>query len=122
MDYRQQEQIDNYHSGQMSAEEIASFESKLSSDPALKAESDFQKEIVNGLKEYRKTQLKARLDAVDLTPSWMEFAQQSTLMKSFGGVAIATLIGAGIYFGAESSKENLADDEIIIDAPSLRES
>lgn len=117
MDYRQLEQIDNYHSGRMTPEEVIAFEKELATNPELKAESDLQREVVNGLKEFRKTQLKARLDAIDVTPSWIEFAQQSTLMKSFGGVAVATLIGAGIYFNAERIETPSMDNDIVIDAP-----
>ncbi len=104
----QQDQIDKieqYHSGNMSPEETALFEKELASDPALKAESDFQSEIINGIKEYRKSQLKTRLDAIDVSPGWIEFAQQSSLVKSFGGIAVATAIGSGVYFFADSKKE-----------------
>lgn len=117
MDYRQLEQIDNYHSGRMTPEEVIAFEKELATNPELKAESDLQREVVNGLKEFRKTQLKTRLDAIDVTPSWIEFAQQSTLMKSFGGVAVATFIGAGIYFNAERIETPSMDNDIVIDAP-----
>ncbi|MEP5612398.1 MAG: hypothetical protein ABJP45_09125 [Cyclobacteriaceae bacterium] len=99
------ERIEEYHSGNMSPEETASFEKELNSDPSLKAESNFQSDIINGIKEYRKTQLKTRLNAIDVSPGWMEFAQQSALVKSFGGLAVATAIGSGVYFLAET-KEN----------------
>ncbi len=89
----------------MSPEEAASFEKELAADPSLKAESDFQSEIINGIKEYRKSQLKLRLDAIDVSPGWFEFAQQSTLVKSFGGIALATAIGSGVYFLADTKEE-----------------
>lgn len=101
------ERIEEYHSGNMSPEETASFEKELDSDPSLKAESNFQSDIVNGIKEYRKTQLKTRLNAIDVSPGWMEFAQQSALVKSFGGLAVATAIGSGVYLLADT-KEDLA--------------
>ncbi|MEO9485306.1 MAG: hypothetical protein ABJG47_17745 [Ekhidna sp.] len=96
-----QEQIDNYHSGRMNESEMADFENLLESDPAMKSESNLQSDIVSGLKEYRKNQLKSRLDAIDVGPTWMEFAQQSVLMKSMGGVIIASIIGTGIYLYGE---------------------
>ena len=92
------EQIDNYHSGRMSEPEMADFEKILESEPAIKAESDLQSDIVNGLKEYRKLELKTRLDAIKVGLTWIEFAQQSTLVKSLGGVVVASLIGTGIYY------------------------
>ena len=95
------DQIDNYHSGRMNESEMADFENMLESDPALKAESDFQSDIVSGLKEYRKMELKSRLDGINVGPTWIEFAQQSALMKSLGGVMVASIIGTGIYFYGE---------------------
>lgn len=117
MDYRLQDKIDNYHSGLMSSEEMVKFESDLTSDPSLKTESDLQGEIIEGLKQYRKSELKARLNAVDLAPSWVEFVQQSTLMKSFGGVAVATVIGAGIYFYGEPVDELPAGADVVVEGP-----
>ncbi|WP_436517093.1 hypothetical protein [Ekhidna sp. To15] len=95
------DQIDNYHSGRMNESEMADFASKLESDPAIKAESDFQSDIISGLKEYRKLELKSRLDAINVGPTWIEFAQQSALMKSLGGIVVASVIGTGIYFYGE---------------------
>lgn len=90
--------------GNMSPDDAASFEKELASDPALKAESDFQSNIINGIREHRKMTLKSRLDAIDISPGWMEFAQQSALVKSFGGIAIASIIGSGVYFIAQETK------------------
>lgn len=119
MNYRLQEKIDDFHAGRMTPEQISSFENEIAKDPSLVSESNFQKEIVDGLKEYRKSQLKSRLDAIDVAPTWFEFAQQSTLLKSFGGVAIATIIGAGVYLYAEPSEENVSS-EMVISAPVLQ--
>ncbi len=120
MSHRNQiEQIEEYHRGNLSPEEMASFEKELAGNPELNAESEFQADIINGLKEVRKGQLKARLDAIDVSPGWVEFAQQSVLVKSFGGVAIATLIGTGVYMLADKpeklvEKEELAKVESIV--------
>lgn len=109
MSHRYQiEKIEEYHRGTMSSEEMAAFERDLAADPSLKAESDLQSQIIGGLKEYRKTQLKARLDAIDVAPGWIEFAQQSALVKSFGGIAIATLIGTGVLLLGEDKSEELS--------------
>lgn len=110
MPYKElQEKIEHYHSGNMSAGDKTSFENEIASNPELKAESDFQSDIINGIKEYRKTQLKTRLDAIDVSPGWIEFARQSALVKSFGGVAVASLIGSAVYFYAEAKVEEPAE-------------
>ncbi len=116
MNTRLQDKFDQYHTGRMSPEEHHAFERELESDPSLQAESDFQSDIINGLKDYRKLELKSRLNAVDISPVWYDFVQHSTLMKSFGGVAVATLIGTGVFFLAEPRNVETAT-EVIIDAP-----
>lgn len=112
------DKIEQYHGGNMSAEDMASFEKELAADPTLKAESDFQSTIIKEIKEYRKTQLKTRLNAIDVSPGWIEFVQHSTLVKSFGGVAVATAIGSGVYFFAEKDPELVeepANQEVTIE-------
>lgn len=111
-----QELIDQYHSGQMSPEQMIDFEKELASNPELKSESDFQSDIISGLKEVRKAELKTRLNAIDVHSSWLEFAQQSTLIKSFGGVALATLIGSGVYLYAD--KEETFENQVAIEISS----
>ena len=96
---------------------MASFEKQLESDPALKAESDLQADIVGGLKEYRKLELKARLDAINVGPTWMEFMGQSALMKSMGGVIVASLIGTGIYLYGEQDEQVESGATVTINAP-----
>lgn len=107
------EKIEQYHSGNMSAGDIASFENEIASNPELKVESDFQSDIVNGIKEYRKTQLKTRLDTINVSPGWIEFARQSALVKSFGGVAIASLIGSAVYFYADSKVDKPTETPLL---------
>ncbi|MEP1032882.1 hypothetical protein [Ekhidna sp.] len=114
-----QEQIDNYHSGKMSESEMTDFENMLESDPSIKAESDFQSDIVSGLKEYRKLELKSRLDAINVGPTWIEFAQQSALMKSLGGVIVASIIGTGIYFYGKKSDLPISGETATVVAPKV---
>ena len=117
------EKIEAYHAGDMSEIEQASFEKELASNPDLASESQFQGEIINGIKEYRKEQLKSRLDAIDVSPGWMEFVQQSALVKSFGGLAVATLVGSGVFYLAESKEETAPKMDVAeiatIDAPEI---
>ncbi|WP_372530119.1 hypothetical protein [Ekhidna sp.] len=101
----------------MSEQEIAAFQKQLEADPALKAESDLQGDVIGGLKEYRKLELKSRLDAINVGPTWVEFVQQSALMKSMGGVIVASIIGTGIYFMGESKEEIESTEPITITAP-----
>lgn len=113
----EKEQIDNYHAGKMNDAERAEFESQLDADPTLKAESDFQADIVSGLKEYRKKELKSRLDAIDVGPTWMEFVGQSALMKSMGGVIVASIIGSSIYLFGDKGMQVEGTPIAVIEAP-----
>ncbi|MEM6736130.1 MAG: hypothetical protein AAGC64_08870 [Bacteroidota bacterium] len=101
----------------MNHKEAKLFEEELAGDPSLQAESNFQREIITGLKDYRKAQLKADLDAIDLSPKWFEPIQQSAFLKSLGGVALATLIGTGIYLVVEPELANSENQNVVIDAP-----
>ena len=112
-----QNQIDNYHSGRMSESEMTDFERMLESDPAFKAESDLQSDIVSGLKEYRKLELKSRLDAINISSTWVEFVQQSTLLKSLGGIILISVIGTGIYFYGEEPETMIPPRPITVEVP-----
>ena len=103
------EKIEQYHSGNMSSEDVVAFEKELVSNPALKSESDFQSDIISGIKEYRRTQLKSRLNGIDVSSGWMEFARQSSLIKTFGGIALATLIGSGVYFLVDKESKEVVN-------------
>ena len=103
MNTRLQEKIDQYHAGRLSSDEMSVLEKELASDPSLQAESNFQSDIINGLKEFRKSELKSRLNGIEVNPAWFDFIQQSTLLKSFGGVAVATLIGTGVFLSASNN-------------------
>ncbi len=107
MRYQEQiDQIDLYHAGQMSPEQEIAFEKELMSDPSLRAESDFQSDIINGLKEYRKLQLKARLDAIEVPTGLLAVAQQSVWVKTIGGIAVASLIGMGFFLNTERESDS----------------
>lgn len=112
-----QEKIDLYHSGRMNHKEAKLFEEELAGDPSLQAESNFQSEIITGLKDYRKAQLKADLNAIDVSPRWFEHIQQPTFLKSMGGVALVTLVGVGIYLVTEPELANSENQRVVIDAP-----
>ncbi len=83
-----EELLHRYFEGQLSEKEIISLNDALKSDPSLKQEFDFQTEVVRGLKNYRKQQLKMRLESVKVPGSLL-----ATLLSSNGIVAtVATTI------------------------------
>mgnify|MGYP006274291215 CR=1 FL=1 len=112
------QKIENYLTGNMSAEESSQFEEILRSDPAVRQEMDFQRSVIEGVKQYRKQQIKASLSEVTISP-WTNFLS-SGLGKAAIGIIVPTLIGGTIYLTTttgDSSEELSIGKEIIIDAP-----
>lgn len=90
--------VNKYLEGGMTGSEQYIFEDQLTSDPLLKAEFEHQNEIVNGLKEFRKTQLKTRLNNITVGPGIIGVLSQSASMKTLSYVVTSVLVGAGSYY------------------------
>ncbi len=89
--------IDSYLSGRMNSSEQAEFEIMLESDPLLKEEFNFQQDIVGGLKEFRKDQLKNRLNQVTVGVGITGLLMNSGIGKLVAAVGTLGLIGIGAY-------------------------
>lgn len=61
------ELIDDYLTNRLSEQDRKSFEQQMDSNPALKADVELQKEIINGLKAARAAELKAMLNKVPIS-------------------------------------------------------
>lgn len=74
----------------------------------------FEQTVVEGISQYRKAELKARLDAIEIGSGWMGIGQlgSSALVKSVGGVLVASLVGVSAYF-VFTGEENITSPEII---------
>lgn len=90
--------VTKYLEGGMTGSEQYIFEDQITSDPLLKAEFEHQNEVVNGLKEFRKTQLKARLNNITVGPGIIGVLSQSASMKTLSYVVTSILVGAGSYY------------------------
>ncbi len=117
MDLNQHNQIEAYLSGQMTPEEVSQFESLLEVNPELQQQLTFQSEVINGIGQYRKTELKARLDALDPTPAWWTIAQLSPVGQFIGGGIIVGFLGIGTYFVVNEQSADLPTEGIEITAP-----
>ena len=101
MNLNQHQQIEKYLSGQMSPEEASLFESQLDVNPELRQEMNFQSDVIQGISEYRKLQLKARLDSINVTSSWWTSLQYSSVAQYIGSAVLVAMIGGGIYWWAD---------------------
>ena len=108
-----QHQIDAYLRDELNPGELKEFESLMDKDPSFAQQVQFEQNIAKGLSEVRKAELKARLDAIDVSPvSWVGGLGQlanNAVVKTLGGIAAASVIGVMIYNSNEPSEENQAD-------------
>lgn len=87
--------IDAYLDNDMNPEELQRFEQQLSSNAELKRELGFQQELIVGIQQARRLELKARLDNVAVGGN--SVGQSLTLSKVITGIIILGLVGWGIY-------------------------
>jgi hypothetical protein len=109
MNLNQQQQIESYLSGQMSPEDASLFEAQVEVNPELRQEMNFQTEVIRGISEYRKIQLKTRLDAINVSANWWTTLQYSTLGQYIGGAIVVALIGGGVYWWADKWSDDTAN-------------
>ncbi|MGK7393943.1 MAG: hypothetical protein ACNS62_05205 [Candidatus Cyclobacteriaceae bacterium M3_2C_046] len=106
------DQIEKYLEDQLSGTEKLDFERKLQQDPLLKNEFDWQKDMVESIKQFRKSELKSRLNAIKVGPS-----PYVHILKIAASVTTASLltIGAYNYFSNSDnvSPINLTESHVI---------
>ncbi|MBX2916865.1 MAG: hypothetical protein KF856_16470 [Cyclobacteriaceae bacterium] len=96
--------IDDYLANRLSDAQREAFEQQLNADPALKADVEFQQQIIEGLKKARAAELKSMLNKVPV-PAVKEF---TTLKVAAGIVGGALLVGTLWY-------SNQSDQPVIIE-------
>ncbi len=97
--------IEQYVSGTISEADKAMLESEFASNPSLKSEVEFQSEMVKGLQQFRKAELKARLNNIPVEVGVMQTLGQSTLVKVAASVGVAALVVGGIYYFSENAEK-----------------
>jgi hypothetical protein len=87
------ENIESYLANKMSAGDMARFENELAKDPLLQNEINLQKDIVNSLKDFRKAELKARLNNIEVG-----LGSNYTGIKVAATIILASLLSFGSYY------------------------
>ena len=87
------DRIEAYFDNSLSTTEKESLLRDIQSDSSLKSEFQLQKDIVEGIQVYRKQELIARLNAVNVASTG-----QTTLLKIVGGLGIAAAITGGAFW------------------------
>lgn len=88
------ELIDDYLTNRLSEQDRKSFEQQMDADPALKADVELQKEIIQGLKAARVAELKAMLNKVPISATGTYLSPLRIAAGVIGTVVLAT----GLYF------------------------
>lgn len=107
------ELIDDYLANRLSDGAKVEFEKQMEGDPQLKTEVEFQKQIIEGIKKARVTELKSMLNNVPVGGG----------VLSTGKVALATLsagiVGTLLYFTLQSSQvtNQSTTEEVITEQP-----
>ena len=97
--------VERYLDGEMSKQEMADFEQMRSQDPLLNSEFHSQQEIINGVKAFRKAELKTRLGNVDVTPGLFQAAAGNTAVQATSVVLLTGAVFVGSYIWVESPDE-----------------
>ena len=100
--------------GQLSGVEKESFEHQLAHDPELKSSFQFQKEIVESLRESRRMELKSMLNQVPVGPSGS--TGSGLLGKIAAGIAIISVIGIGGYYVLNKGSQEVVSPEVATEA------
>lgn len=90
----------------MAQNEISEFEQLIEQDPLLKSELNSQQQVIQGIQNYRQTQLKMRLDNIDVTPGLFETIASNTITQIATGVAITGSLVIGGYYLLQPNEKN----------------
>lgn len=86
-----EETIDSFLRGDLSGTELENFNQALKSDPKLQQEVSFQQDIVDSIKKHRHTQLKNRLNSIEVSPVSTGTAT-STYIKLAASIGVVALL------------------------------
>lgn len=100
------ERIEAYFNNELPEAEKQQLLNDVNSDPSLKSEFQFQQEVVDGIKAFRKKELIARLDNVQIASTG-----QAVLLKTLGVIGIAGIATVSTFMWVN----NNSDNETVID-------
>ncbi len=102
-----EEFVNSYFDNELSEMEQLNFKSKLLNDSELREEYKFQKDLIDGIKEVRRVELKTRLNKISInTPLY-----QTIGFKTLVAILISAGIGVTTYYSLNS--ENFTSNSLI---------
>lgn len=112
------ELLDDYIANRLNAEERSSFEQRLKKDPELQKEYSIQQELVQSIRQARKSELKQMLGNIPVSsiPSG-----SSALTKILVGTAITVVVGTGLYLVSQREQPIETPEVILPETPLTEE-
>ena len=108
------EKVEAYFNNELNSSDKSEFLNEMESDTELKSEYNFQNEIINGIKDARKAELKAMLNRVPITSV---STATTGLYKIFAGSVATILLGTAswYYFTTTEQVELSNQTEVVKD-------
>ena len=105
------QKIETYFNKELSPAEEQQLLDDLGSDADLKQEFEFQQDIIEGIKDYRKSELIARLNEVKIISTTQQLA-----VKVISSVAVITVVGLSAYFFYSTNNDTtkLKSDDTVV--------
>ncbi len=108
--------LDGFFEGTLSSSEESTLMDRLTTDPDLKSEFDFQKDIISTIKETRKLELKNRLDNIDI--KWYHNISNGWKVAATATVITVSTLTAYYFLNMQEELGNridLAQNEFLIE-------
>ena len=116
----QEEAIAQYLTRRMSEVERSAFEKKISESPQLAQKIEFEKQIAQGIKNYKKGILKSRLDQLELGPSIVETTSITT-KTILAGITVIVIGGLSYFMLTPGEILVIENQETIIGTDGMAE-
>ena len=100
------ERIEAYFNNELPEAEKQQLLNEIDSDPSLKTEFKFQQDVIDGIKAYRKKELIARLDNVQIAATG-----QSVLLKALGVIGLAGIATVSTYMWVNNNSDKVLVEE-----------
>ncbi len=100
-DLTNEELVSKYLDNELSESGRKEFEARLQHDSELQEELNFQKDIISGIKEVRRLELKGRLDNITVNAP----LYQTTAFKAIAVASVTIGVGIGAYYLFDKESE-----------------
>ncbi|HNR73758.1 MAG: hypothetical protein UZ12_BCD005003456 [Bacteroidetes bacterium OLB12] len=99
--------IDDYLTNRLSEAQKESFEQQLAADPSLKADVEFQRQIIESVKRARAAELKSMLNNIPISP-----VSKFTSLKVAAGIVGGALLIGSVYLFSNKEPEQPVTEPI----------